>query len=260
MGFLSKRLADEERAEELFSPYIDGQVTDEEHRFLERYLVDHPQTREKLELLTAAVQLTKSLPPVKAPRSFVLPRSMARRPALVLRWYPVMRLATVAAIALFAFAFTGDLATQSRFAPASPVVENAASDAARMAEAAEPTPAPPEAAAVAPTGAAMPTQPAAAASTSALMPTPPPAPASGAEANKTVEATSTPEAMSLQAAAPTPAATVQAETAQPEQKTLVTSAAAPATLQLDPLRLAWIVLAGLALSLTAATLILRRRI
>ena len=246
MGLFGRKLADQERAEELFSPYIDGQVTAGEKQFLERYLADHPEAREKFELLQAAVYMTKTLPPVKAPRSFVLPRSMARKPSPALRLYPVMRLATVAAIALFAFAFTGDLVTQSRFAPASPVVENAASDAARMAEAVEATPAPPEAAAVAPTGAPTSTQAA--------------AEASGAEANKSVEATGTPEAMSLQAAAPTPAATVQADMAQAEQKTMVTSLAAPATLRLDPLRLAWVVLAGLALVLTATTLILRRRI
>ena len=36
MGFLGRRLTDKERAEELFSPYLDGQVTDEERMFLER--------------------------------------------------------------------------------------------------------------------------------------------------------------------------------------------------------------------------------
>ncbi|HJW84702.1 MAG TPA: zf-HC2 domain-containing protein [Anaerolineae bacterium] len=252
MGFLGRRLTDKERAEELFSPYLDGQVTDEERMFLERHLAAQPQAREKFELLKAAVQLTKSLPPVKAPRSFVLPRSLARKTSPALRLYPVMRLATVAAMTLFAFAFAGDLATQSRFIASAPAVVSATPEAGLMAatlEATTATPEPPaalEAAAPAPTGAPMPTQAEA---------------ASGAEPDKTADAANTPEAMARQAAAaPTPAATAaaQPEAAQAEQKTSLTSASAPATLQLDPLRLAWIVLAGLALLLTATTLIVRR--
>jgi hypothetical protein len=91
------------------------------------------------------------------------------------------------------------------------------------------------------------------------MPTQAAAAASGPEAGNTADAASTPEAMARQAAAPTLAATAtaQPEAAQAEQKTMLTSASAPATLQLDPLRLAWIVLAGLALLLTATTLIVR---
>ena len=104
MGFLGNKLTDEERAEELFSPYLDNQVTAEERKFLEQYLANHPEAHAKLNMLTAAVQMTKTLPTVKAPRSFVLPRSMARKPALALRLYPMMRLATVAATALFIFA------------------------------------------------------------------------------------------------------------------------------------------------------------
>jgi len=102
MGLFGRKLTDQERAEELFSPYIDGQATAEEKQFLERYLADHPEAREELKLLQAAVQMTKKLPPVKAPRSFVLPRSMARQPSLAVRMYPALRFATVAAMALFA--------------------------------------------------------------------------------------------------------------------------------------------------------------
>ena len=59
MRLLGRKLTDEQRAEELFSPYIDGQVNAEERRFLERHLADHPEAREKFELLKAAVQMTK---------------------------------------------------------------------------------------------------------------------------------------------------------------------------------------------------------
>ena len=168
MGFLGRRLTDKERAEELFSPYLDGQVTDEERMFLERYLAAQPQAREKFDLLKAAVQLTKSLPPVKAPRSFVLPRSLARKLSPALRVYPVMRLAPVAAMALFACAFARDLATQSRFIASAPDVVSATPEAGLMAatlEATTATPEPPaalEAAAPASTGAPRPTPAAAA--------------------------------------------------------------------------------------------------
>lgn len=113
MGLLGRKSTDAERAEELFSPYLDGQVTQEEGLFLERYLAEHAEAREKFDLLKSAVSMTRSLPAVKAPRSFVLPRSMARKPSLALRLYLVMRVATAAAVALFAFALAGDFLRQS---------------------------------------------------------------------------------------------------------------------------------------------------
>lgn len=120
MGLLGKKLTDEEKAAELFSPYLDDRVTAKERMFLEGYFADHPESRQKFELLKTTVEMTKSLPAVKAPRSFVLPRSMERKPSFTLRLYSVMRVATVAATALFAFALLGDLTNTSRFSlPAS---------------------------------------------------------------------------------------------------------------------------------------------
>ena len=260
MGFLSRQLTDEQRAEELFSPYLDGQVTAEERAFLERYLAAHPEAREKFELLKAAVQLTRSLPPVKAPRSFVLPRSMARRPSFAVRMYPVMRLATVAAMALFVFAFVGDLATQSRLAsvaqPAESVMLRAAVSTPVAAEQMIPVTATAE---VAPTAA-----PEAAAAAPAPAPTMTAIAPAGTAASKTAEATATPEAMMMDAAAPTQSTTptadgAQADAAQPDQAASYAAPAAPPTPQIDLVRGAWIALAGLAVTLTAATLIIRRR-
>jgi len=266
MGLFGRKLTDRERAEELFSPYIDGQATAEEKQFLERYLADHPEAREELELLQAAVQMTKTLPAVKAPRSFVLPRSMARQPSLAVRMYPALRFATVAAMALFAFALLGDLATSSRLQLAAPAPEMLLSERSR--EQTEPTSAP--AAALAPAApAAMLTATPAPQSTQA-----PEAPA-GAPAFDSSAATSEPGSP----AAPTAGATEPAMARQGEVAVTVEASAdqsamkaAPASqpestssveqpppAQVDALRLAVLVLSGLAVVLGATTLIIRRR-
>ncbi len=270
MGFLRGKLTDEERAEELFSSYIDGQVTAEERRFLERYLADYPQAREKFELLKAAVQLTKTLPLLKAPRSFVLPRSMARKPTLrlgsgwALRLYPAMRFATVAATALFVFALVGDLATSSRLAAPAPaagmilsrsaataLVEAPAAEAPAAAMTATPAPlATQEAALGEATGGADVTkgtpEPAAAAQFAAPTASPPGEP--DEEMSRQAESVSTPE----------PTAEQSAERLQAD--TEAAAAEATGVAQIDVLRLAVIALAGLVVVLAAATLAVRRRV
>jgi cytoskeletal protein RodZ len=261
MGFLSKKLRDEERAEDLFSPYIDSRVTVEERQFLERYLAQHPDAREKFDLLKTAVQLTKTLPAVKAPRSFVLPRSMARRPSLAMRWYPIMRLATVAAMALFAFAFVGDLATQTRLAPASLSADMSVN---RAAVSPSPTPAPTTEAAMM----AAPAETSAASATAAPLPTQTPlATGKSTQTDSTAEATGN-DLPGVRDETATPLALAEAQVA-PTATTAATSA--PATtmrtaespaqpVQMDLLRLTWMILAGLAVVFLATVLILRRRI
>jgi hypothetical protein len=263
MGLFGKKLADQERAEELFSPYIDGQVTAEEKRFLERYLADHRETREKFELLQAAVHMTKTLPPVKAPRSFVLPRSMARKPSLAVRLYPALRFATVAAVALFAFALIGDLTTSSRLQFASRASEMVLSERSRQqaeptaAPAAELAPAAPEAMATA-TPAPQATQTpealgAAAADATAVAEEP----ALSAE-----QATPITDSLRSQLAQPTP--TVEASADQSAMKNAepdsTSSAEQPPPAPVDVLRLSVLGLAGLAVVLGVTTLIIRRRV
>jgi hypothetical protein len=259
MGFLSKKLRDEERAEDLFSPYIDGRVTVEERKFLERYLAQHPDAREKFDLLKMAVQLTKTLPAVKAPRSFVLPRSMARRPSLAMRWYPIMRLATVAAVALFAFAFVGDLATQTRLAPGSTSADMSVN---RAAVSPSPTPAPTTEAAMMAAPAETPAE-----ATAAPLPTQTPlATGKSTQTDSTAEAgnglpgvrdeTATPLALAEAQVAPT---TTAAATSAPA-RTMQTAESPAQPVQMDLLRLTWMILAGLAVVFLATVLILRRRI
>ena len=215
--------------------------------FLERHLAEHSEARAKFEMLKRAVQLTKTLPAVKAPRSFVLPRSMARRPSRMLRLYPVMRLATVAATALFAFALIGDLATSSRLAPTAetqsvamsiqptespaplapdsllleapaPTATPEAADAARSAEVATPT-----------VAAAAETAPSAAEATSAV----------------------------TQDAAKMSEATVEASEPGVDADTTNRANSTPASV--DLLRTAVFALAGLAIMLAVATLIVRQQ-
>lgn len=274
MGLLGKKLTDAQRAEELFSPYIDKQVTTAERQFLERYLADHPEAREKFELLQAAVKMTRSLPQVKAPRSFVLPRSMARKPSLTLRLYPAMRFATVAAAALFAFALVGDLATSSRLAASQPAAEMllSARSAAPQEASAEPDQAPLQAPAPAPTETPAPLAPAGAPAAPTGAPTATQSAAAERAAQSTgaaadsqsTEAAAEPPAIA-ELAAPTEPAPVaeQSGLAEADASALKTSEAetesAPVQ-QIDILRLAVFVLAGLAIALAATTLILSRRL
>ncbi len=286
MGFFGRKLTDQERAEELFSPYIDEQVTAEERRFLERYLAEHAESRAKFDMLKAAVQLTKTLPPVKAPRSFVLPRSMARQPTLrlrsglALRLYPTMRFATVAVAALFVFALVGDLATQSRFA-ASPerqsvplvalttatAVAAQAPEASIAAEAPAPDEPMAEAAAPAPTEAPAPTTTATAASLAQALAdtTTPPAPTQAPPAMADATAagsgvvSGTPEAARVAPPAPTEGEPADLGASGDQNGFALRSAESPAPAQIDALRLAVAALAGLAVTLAVATLVLRQR-
>ena len=271
MSFWGRRLTDTERAEELFSPYIDGQVTAEERKFLDRYLADHPEARAKFGMLKAAVQLTKTLPPVKAPRSFVLPRSMARKPGLALRLYPALRLATVAATALFVFALVGDLATTSRFAAsreaqsvplkAQPTGTAMATQAPAALAAEAPAPAITEAAASAVTPAPDLTVTGMAQAMAVTATLPAPTPAGAAQVAATVGAAGgTPEAM--RAAAPTEGAPGELVPSDEQNRMAFESveSESPTPAPIDALRLAVIALAGLAVILAAMTLILRRRV
>ena len=275
MGFLGRKLTAGERAEELFSPYIDGQVTAEERTFLERHLADHPESRAKFEMLKAAVQLTKRLPPVKAPRSFVLPRSMARKPTLrlplrlrsgqgsglALRLYPVMRFATVAATALFVFALVGDLVTASRFAtsPAAQSVPLGAGAQATAAATATQEPAAP--AAEVPGLAATEAMTAQSSAFTVTETLPAPTPSAAAEDAAATDTSVTDGSPAARAAAPAPTeAPPEESTAGDEQdRSALKSTQAPTSAQLDLLRVAVIVLAGLVITLAATTLVLRRR-
>lgn len=252
MGWLGRKSRDTERAEELFSPYIDGQVSAEERAFLERYLAEHTEARAKFEMLKRAVQLTRTLPAVKPPRSFVLPRSMARKPSAAVRMYAVMRFATAAAMVLLAFAVIGDLATSSQLAlratspnilssaQATPATTATVVAQQRAAEAgsAEATEAP-------------------TAEMFAMESTETPLAADATVAEATAAPTPTLETELAQA--PTEAPAPALENGEQAGSSL-TRTDAPESTPVDLLRIVEIGLAGLAIILFTTTLILRRRI
>ena len=104
------RQADHNRAEDLISAYLDQQVTAEEQQFFERHIAACADCRAQLEATRSMVAALKAMPVVKAPRSFVLPREMAKQPKRsIFAWYPTLRLATALAAIAFVVLFAGDL-------------------------------------------------------------------------------------------------------------------------------------------------------
>ncbi len=266
------RHSDHTRAEELISAYLDKRVSAEEREFFERHVASCANCRSQLEATRSMVAALRAMPAVKAPRSFVLPREVARPPRRsFLSLYPALRLATVLAAAAFVVLFAGDLlisrSSGTGALPAIPAVAPApaALQAPGAARQAAPTQEP--AAAGAATNAA--TAPARAA-----------APAAGVAAQlSATEAMTESTAMSMLAA--TPEATAQADNAPQAQMKLgatpnpagplLDQRARPAAEQpaqanrveaapaIDLLRVAEITLLALAVVLGIATLVARRR-
>src|SRR5512139_4011934 len=104
------RQNDHTRAEELISAYLDKRVSAEEQNFFEGHVASCADCRAQLEATRSMVAALRAMPAVKAPRSFVLPREMARQPKRsFLSLYPALRLATVVATLAFAVLFAGDV-------------------------------------------------------------------------------------------------------------------------------------------------------
>src|SRR5512143_1701340 len=104
------RQNDHNRAEELISAYLDKRVSAEEQSFFERHVASCANCRAQLEATRSMVAALRAMPVVKTPRSFVLPREMARPPwRSFLSLYPALRLATVVAAMAFVVLFAGDL-------------------------------------------------------------------------------------------------------------------------------------------------------
>ncbi len=276
------QLTDHLRAEELFSAYIDQRVTADEQAFVDRHVATCAACRAQLQATRSMVAALTALPVVKAPRSFVLPKSMAVQPKpSIFSWYPAMRLATVFAAIAFVLVFTSDLLTArpngvgnlvmsvpsmapAVEAPAAPEQAPAASPMAKSAPAdqqppsAEPAPAGVAAAPLAGNAARVsPTatlEAADAASAAALS-----VQAAPTETVSAYAMTDTVEATASVAMAPTtepePATEPAAELAVEAPAPVATTSIPPA---LDPLRLASIMLGSLVVVLVAATLIIRR--
>ena len=280
------KLTDHIRAGDLFSAYIDQRVTADEKIFVERHVAACAACRAQLQSTRSMVAALKAMPVVRAPRSFVLPRSMAVQPRpSIFNWYPALRLATVMAAVAFVLVFAGDLLTMrpagggnvvmSASSPAvvAPTVAPAAPEqmpsAATMAKSspadqqppsAAPAPAMPAPAIPAPAGAAPMVGAAANAQPTATLDAADAARATALSTQATP--TETQSAYAMTGTAETTATVAMAPAIEPTPEPAVeapvpavTTAVPPA---IDPLRLASIVLGGLVVVLGAATLIIRR--
>jgi anti-sigma factor RsiW len=276
------------RAEELISAYLDKRVSAEEKDFFERHIASCVDCRAQLETTRSMVAALKAMPAVKAPRSFVLPREMARQSAAqpkrsFLSLYPALRLATVIAAMAFVVLFAGDLllnqmggasAPQSipAMAPA-PVAVQPTAVLRKAAPMQEPTPTSPAASAA---GSAI-------ANDTALPPAQPPAPA-GAAAKASATAVTTETTMAMPAPTATSEATVAtadssaastmalSATSEPtepaldqhmeaatEQPAMAYATESTPASTIDPLRVIEIALLVLVVVLGVATFVVRRR-
>jgi predicted anti-sigma-YlaC factor YlaD len=274
------RQADHNRAEDLLSAYLDQQVTAVEKQFFELHVAACADCRAQLEATRSLVAALKAMPAVKAPRSFVLPREMAKQPKRsIFAWYPALRLATALAAIAFVVLFAGDMllsrpgsgggiAMSVPMAAPAPQMEQAAEStqapAATVVALAAPTEAPaPEVsntvAATAPGAAA----PAGAAAKSVSTET---VTLTDTAATMLVAPTATVEMPAVAAVPPTlettpePAADASSERAMaPAVEQPATTAVTPAAPPIDPLRAIEIALLALVVVLGIATLVVRRK-
>ena len=81
----------QDKMDERLSAYIDGALSPRERARLEKQLAEDPALRARLEALRRTVALVRELPPVPAPRNFLLSPGMVAQPARPLS--PARRLA-----------------------------------------------------------------------------------------------------------------------------------------------------------------------
>ncbi|MCS7179222.1 MAG: zf-HC2 domain-containing protein [Anaerolineae bacterium] len=75
----------QEKTDEWLSAYIDGALSPRERARLEARLAEDADLRARLESLRQVVVLVREMPPVRAPRNFLLTPTMVQRPARVAR-------------------------------------------------------------------------------------------------------------------------------------------------------------------------------
>ncbi len=93
---------------ELLSEYLDGRLNASKAAQLETRLKTNPELRSTLADLRQTRTLLRSLPPVKAPRSFKLKPGMVSQPA-PRRIYPVFQFASAIAAILLVMVIAGDV-------------------------------------------------------------------------------------------------------------------------------------------------------
>jgi Putative zinc-finger len=118
MAGILRRTDEHEQVEALLSPYLDGRTSGAERALVERHIESCGDCARSLGMLRATVVAVREMPRVRAPRSFALPRSMAR-PARAVGWpYPLLRAATGVTAFLFALVLGMDLFAQRMLVPA----------------------------------------------------------------------------------------------------------------------------------------------
>ncbi len=276
---------DHTRAEELISAYLDKRASAEEQVFFERHIASCADCRAQLEATRSMVAALKAMPAVRAPRSFVLPREMARQPRRsFLSLYPTLRLATVIAAMAFVVLFAGDLLINQSVgrgapssipaaAPAPAVIQAPAAPAAQRAAAPTTAPQPTQASAPQANAANMATATSAgsaAAMAGAAAQAPISATAVATEATALSVTAATPEAPMTATAVPqsklafaaTPESTRSAfdqRAASTAEQSAKANAASPAPI-IEPLHVVEIALLVLVIVLGIATLIVRRKV
>lgn len=103
---------DRKRMEQLLSAYIDGSLSPRERARLEARLAQDADLRARLESLRQTVALLRGLPPVAAPRNFLLTPAMVRRSTpTARRLAPALTLATAVSGLLCGILIVGNLIT-----------------------------------------------------------------------------------------------------------------------------------------------------
>ncbi|MGB9871036.1 MAG: anti-sigma factor family protein [Anaerolineae bacterium] len=108
-----------ERVDEWLSAYIDGALSPREQARLEAQLAQDADLRARLESLRRTVALVRGLPPVRAPRNFLLTSAMVHPPAPITRQptpaarrlAPALTLATAVSGLLCVILLVGNLVT-----------------------------------------------------------------------------------------------------------------------------------------------------
>lgn len=107
--WLQARQTEHERVATLLSAYVDDRVNDGERALVDGHVQTCAACRNDLSTLRATVQVLRAAPVQRVPRSFILPRALARQPRPA--WtFPIFRAATVAVTALLMIVVMGDVA------------------------------------------------------------------------------------------------------------------------------------------------------
>ncbi len=138
-GFLDRLRASPHRwCQSNLSAYIDRELSAHEHERVRRHLEECADCRRELQGLEHTVALLRQLPQARAPRSFYIPES-APAPSLPVwmrPWaYGALRLATVAAAALFVITVAGNALTMPAYLRSAAPIEAVSTEHAPAARA-----------------------------------------------------------------------------------------------------------------------------